>query len=323
MLYLGGLSSYSPCLNFKLIIETTMKKLIIAAGTGFLGNVLIDHFQDKAQEIVILTRGKASKKNNIRYVNWDAKTMTGWEGELEGADVLINLAGKSVDCRYTETNKNEIMASRVDSTVILGKAILQCTNPPAQWLNSSTATIYRYSLDKQMDETTGEIGHDFSMNVAKMWERAFFEADTPNTKKTALRTSIVLGKKGGAFIPLKRLAQLGFGGSQGSGKQFVSWIHEKDFARAVEFIVNNKMEGAVNVVSPIPVRNAQFLATLRHTLKMPFGIPIPEMLLKIGAKIIGTETELVLKSRNVVPKRLIDSGFNFKFGNLEAAFADL
>jgi len=300
-----------------------MKKLIIAAGTGFLGNVLIDHFKDKVQEIVILTRGKATVKNNIRYVSWDAKTMTGWERELEGADVLINLAGKSVDCRYTESNKNEIMASRVDSTVILGKAIQQCSNPPAQWLNSSTATIYRHSTDKQMDEATGEIGHDFSMNVAKMWERSFFEAANPRTKKTALRTSIVLGKKGGAFIPLKRLAQLGFGGRQGSGNQFVSWIHEKDFARAVEFIISTKMEGAVNVVSPAPVRNAQFMATLRTAVKMPIGIPIPEALLKIGAKIIDTETELVLKSRNVIPARLIQSGFIFEHSNLATALASL
>ena len=300
-----------------------MKKLIIAAGTGFLGNVLINHFKDIAQEMIILTRGKAVVQNNIRYVTWDAKTMTGWESELEGADVLINLAGKSVDCRYTETNKNEIMASRVDSTVILGKAIAQCSKPPVHWLNSSTATIYRHSTDKQMDEATGEIGHDFSMNVAKMWERVFFEAATPHTIKTAMRTSIVLGKKGGAFIPLKRLAQMGFGGRQGSGSQFVSWIHEQDFARAVEYVITHKMEGAVNVVSPAPVRNALFMAALRNALSVPFGIPIPEALLKFGAALIGTETELVLKSRNVIPKRLTQTGFLFEYGDLHKALKSL
>jgi uncharacterized protein (TIGR01777 family) len=161
------------------------------------------------------------------------------------------------------------------------------------------------------------------MNVAKMWERSFFDADTPGTKKTALRTSIVLGKKGGAFVPLKRLAQLGCGGRQGSGNQFVSWIHEKDFARAVEFIINTKMDGLVNVVSPTPVRNAIFMATLRTAVKMPIGIPIPEVLLKIGAKIIGTETELVLKSRNVIPARLIQSGFIFEHGDLATALTSL
>ncbi len=300
-----------------------MKKLIIAAGTGFLGNVLIDHFKDKTEEIIILTRRKATTKGNVRYINWDAKTMTGWEHELEGADVLINLAGKSVDCRYTEANKNTIMASRVDSTVILGKAIAKCSKPPVHWLNSSTATIYRHSIDKQMNEATGEIGHDFSMNVAKVWERVFFEAETPRTIKTALRTSIVLGKKGGAFIPLKRLAQLGFGGRQGSGNQFVSWIHEQDFAHAIEYIISTKMEGAVNVVSPAPVRNGLFMAELRNALNMPFGLPVPEALLKIGAAVSGTETELVLKSRNVVPARLIAGGFKFKNGTLAAAINSL
>lgn len=299
-----------------------MKKMIIAAGTGFLGNVLTDHFKDN-YEIVVLTRGRSHITDNVRYINWDAKTMTGWEKELEGADVLINLAGKSVDCRYTETNKSEIMASRVDSTVIIGKAVEQCTYPPRHWLNSSTATIYRHSVDKQMDEATGEIGHDFSMNVAKVWEKAFFRSETPNTIKTALRTSIVLGKKGGAFIPLKKMAQMGFGGKQGSGRQFISWIHEKDFASAIEFIIEREMDGAVNVVSPAPVRNAAFMKTLRKTVGMPVGIPIGEGLLKMGAMIIGTETELVLKSRNVIPKRLTDAGFTFGFGDVATAMGDL
>jgi len=300
-----------------------MKKIIIAAGTGFLGQVLVNHFKNKAEEIVVLTRGKSTIKNTVRYINWDAKTMTGWERELENADVLINLAGKSVDCRYTEKNKNEIMASRVDSTAILNKAVLQCTIPPRHWLNSSTATIYRYSTDKQMDEVNGEIGLDFSMNVARMWEKAFFQTETPHTKKTALRTSIVLGKKGGAFIPLKRLAQLGFGGRQGSGKQFVSWIHEEDFAHAVDFIVGNKLEGVVNVVSPEPIQNADFMEAIRTSRNIPFGIPISTFLLKVGAKIIGTETELVLKSRNVVPKRLLDSGFTFIYSDLYKAISRL
>lgn len=300
-----------------------MKKIIIAAGTGFLGNVLVNHFKKKVQEIVVLTRGKSFTKDNIRYVHWDAKTMTGWESELEGADVLINLAGKSVDCRYNERNKNEILASRIDSTVILNKAVQQCAVPPKHWLNSSTATIYRHSLDKQMDEQTGETGCDFSMNVAKMWERAFFQTDTPKTKKTALRTSIVLGKKGGAFVPLKRLAQVGFGGKQDSGKQFVSWIHEKDFARAVEFIINNEMDGVVNVVSPAPVQNTEFMEALRVTLNVPFGIPISKAMLEFGAKLIGTETELVLKSRNVIPKRLHEAGFKFTYPSLYKAFRNL
>jgi uncharacterized protein (TIGR01777 family) len=300
-----------------------MNKLIIAAGTGFLGQALVNHFKEKSDEIIILTRGKTETKENIKYVNWDAKTFSGWENELENATVLINLAGKSVDCRYNDENKKEILASRIDSTAILNQAVLRCQKPPKHWLNSSTATIYRHSLDKQMDEIEGEIGNDFSMNVAKAWEKAFFEVETPRTLKTALRTSIVLGKNGGAFIPLKTLAKIGFGGKQGTGNQFISWIHEKDFARAIEFILEKEMLGVVNVVSPKPIRNEAFMKLLRKTVKCPIGIPMPEKLLKLGAKIIKTETELVLKSRNVIPKRLRENGFEFEFENIEETFKNL
>lgn len=300
-----------------------MKKIVIAAGTGFLGQVLVDYFKDKCDQIVILTRGKSKKAVNINYVNWNAQTFSGWEKELENADVLINLTGKSVDCRYNEKNKAEILSSRIDSTNILNQAVLQCENPPKHWLNSSTSTIYRFSLDKQMDETTGEIGDDFSMNVAKAWEKTFFETETPQTIKTALRTSIVLGKNGGAFVPIKNLAKLGFGGKQGKGNQFISWIHEADFARALDFIIHEKLTGVVNIVSPTPTPNAVFMKTLCQKLKVPFGFPISKAMLKFGARIIGTETELVLKSRNVIPKRLQENGFEFEYGNLEKAFENL
>lgn len=300
-----------------------MKKLIIAAGTGFLGQVLANHFKDKFEEIIILTRGSSKIKENIRHIKWNAKTFSGWEKELENADVLINLAGKSVDCRYTEENKKEILDSRLESTHILNLAVQQCENPPKHWLNSSTATIYRHSLDKEMDEENGEIGNDFSMNVAKSWEKVFFEIQTPHTKKTALRTSIVLGKNGGAYLPLKNLTKVGFGGKQGKGNQFISWIHEKDFARAVAFIIEKELTGVLNIVSPQPIRNMLFMKTLRKSLGVPTGIPISEKLLKFGAKMIGTETELVLKSRNVIPKRLTENGFTFEFGELKKALEDL
>lgn len=300
-----------------------MQKLVIAAGTGFLGQILVNHFSDVFQEIIILTRGKSKIKNRVKYVNWDAKTLTGWEKVLENADVLINLAGKSVDCRYTPENKKEILDSRIDSTAILNEAVLGCINAPKHWLNSSTSTIYRFSLDKQMDETTGEIGDDFSMNVAKTWEKTFFEVETRRTLKTALRTSIVLGKNGGAFIPIKTLAKIGFGGKQGNGNQYISWIHEKDFALAISFIIQKQITGIVNIVSPKPIANQDFMATLRKIIKMPIGIPIPEFLLKIGAKFIKTETELVLKSRNVIPKRLQENGFQFEYDTLEKAIKNL
>jgi len=300
-----------------------MKKLIIAAGTGFLGQVLVHHFKDKFDEIVILTRGKSQTIDKIKYVNWNARTFSGWENELENATVLINLAGKSVDCRYTKENKKEILLSRIESTKILNKAVLNCKNPPKHWLNSSTATIYRFSLDKQMDEINGEIGNDFSINVALSWEKAFFKTETPNTLKTALRTSIVIGKNGGAFIPLKTLAKTGFGGKQGKGNQFVSWIHEEDFANAVDFIIQKEISGVVNVVSPEPIRNSDFMQKLRKVVGFPFGIPVNIFLLKIGSFIIRTEAELVLKSRNVIPKRLLESGFKFKFKNVDEAFKNL
>jgi len=298
-------------------------KLIIAAGTGFLGQVLINHFQNDFEEIIILTRGNAQTRGPIKYVNWDAKTLTGWEKELENTAVLINLAGKSVDCRYTEENKKEILNSRIESTSILNQAVLQCKNPPRHWLNSSTSTIYRHSEDKQMDEANGEIGNDFSMNVAKAWEKAFFETPTPNTHKTALRTSIVLGRKGGAFIPLRNLTRLGFGGKQGNGNQFISWIHEVDYARAVACIIEKQLNGVVNIVSPTPIRNKDFMKLLRTGLGVSAGIPISLKLLQFGAKIIGTETELVLKSRNIIPKRLQESGFEFEYNNLSKAFENL
>lgn len=298
-------------------------KLIIAAGTGFLGKVLINHFNNKFEEIIVLTRGKSEIKSKIKYVNWDAKSFSGWEKELENADLLINLAGKSVDCRYTEKNKAEIMASRIDSTKILNEAILQCRNPPKHFINSSTATIYRHSEDKEMDEYSGEIGNDFSMNVAKSWEKTFYEVETPKTIKTAIRTSIVLGKNGGAFVPLKKLTQFGLGGKNGNGSQFISWIHEKDFARAIEFIIEKKLSGSINLVSPKPIRNEVFMKKLQKAIGVPFGLSISKSMLEIGATFIKTETELVLKSRNVIPKRLTESGFEFENGDLDKTFKSL
>lgn len=300
-----------------------MSKLIIAAGTGFLGQVLIHHFKNKFEEIVILTRGKSQIIDGIKYANWNAKTFSGWESELENATVLINLAGKSVDCRYTSKNKKAILLSRLESTKILNKAVLNCKNPPKHWLNSSTSTIYRFSLDKQMDEVEGEIGNDFSINVALSWEKAFFKTETPNTLKTALRTSIVLGKNGGALLPLKTLAKIGFGGKQGKGNQWISWIHEDDFARAIEFIIKKEMTGKVNIVSPNPILNTDFMQELRKAVGVPFGIPLNQFFLEIGSFIIRTETELVLKSRNVIPKRLLENGFAFKFENIDPAFQNL
>lgn len=298
--------------------------MVIAGGSGFLGQALIAYFLPKNYEITILSRNVQETGNDaLRYVKWDAKTIDIWITELEGIDVLINLTGKSVDCRYNEKNKAEILNSRVDSTEVLGKAVQACAVPPKVWMNSSTATIYEHSLHKEMTEENGSIGDDFSMNVAKSWEKVFYGSQTPKTFKIALRTSIVLGKSGGAFLPLKSLTKLGLGGTQGNGKQKVSWIHEHDFCRAVEFLLEENKLGTFNVTSPNPIPNKDFMKTIRKVLKVSFGLFQPKWLLKLGARIIKTEAELILKSRFVIPEKLIASGFQFKYPTAEKAIQEI
>lgn len=296
-----------------------MKTIVIAGGTGFLGQVLESYFQDKGDTIKILTR-KPFKQNHIY---WNAKKLDNWTKSLEHVDALINLTGKSVDCRYTSANKKLIHDSRIGATRVLGLAVSSCKFPPKAWLNMSTSTIYEDSYLKKMMEEDGDIGNDFSMNIAKSWEAAFQSISTPQTVKTVLRTSIVLGKNGGALLPLKRLTQLGLGGKQWHGKQKVSWIHETDFARAVHFLIEEQLEGTFNIVSPKPTTNTILMQSLRKAIKIPFGIPQPKWLLNLGAKLIGTEPELVLKSRNVIPKRLTENGFIFLHSDIEIALENL
>jgi len=297
-----------------------MKKIIIAGGSGFLGQVLENYFSQKGYQVKILTRNPI-KENQIL---WDAKTIGNWVSELENSEALINLTGKSVDCRYTEQNKKRIYDSRIESTKIIGEAINLCKKPLKVWFNSSTATIYKHSLDREMTEKNGQKGDDFSMNIAKSWEKAFYGIENPKTRKIVLRTSIVLGKKGGAFIPLKTLTKYGLGGKQGSGNQKVSWIHETDFASAIDFIlVNSSLEGIFNLSVPKPTDNKTLMKTMIQEMNIPFGIPHPKWILEIGAKLIGTETELVLKSRNVVPERLLNQGFKFKYPTLNEAISNL
>jgi len=301
-----------------------MKKIIIAGGSGFLGQVLTNYFQDKVEKIVIFSRSEEKLVGNVHYLLWDGKTLGDWTSSLNNSDVLINLAGKSVDCRYHQKNKDLIMSSRIDATRVLGQAIEMCTNPPKVWLNSSTATIYRHSLVKEMDETTGEIGKGFSVNVATNWEREFFGFSLRNTRQVALRTSIVLGKGGGAFPALLNLTKMGFGGKQGDGKQMVSWIHEEDFVSAVNYIIQQEqIDGVINVVAPKPVTNEKFMQLLRKETGVSFGLPMSKTLLKIGATVIRTEPELILKSRNVIPKRLEESGFQFNYMSVKETLENL
>lgn len=295
-------------------------KIIIAAGTGFLGKNLEKYFTEKGNQVYILTRNP--KRENEIY--WNAKTLGEWKNVLENADVLINLAGKSVDCRYTEKNKKEIYNSRIESTKVLQQAIDESVNKPKIWLNASSATIYIHSETHLNTEENGIIGDDFSMNICKSWEKEFFKIKTENVRKVALRTSIVLGNNGGAFPKLKTITKLGLGGKQGRGNQNVSWIHIDDFCRAIEHIINNEnIVGEINITAPNPLSNKEFMRKLRKEIKIPFGLNAPVWQLEIASIFLKTETELILKSRNVYPEKLIKSGFEFTYSNIESAFNDL
>lgn len=295
-------------------------KIIIAAGTGFLGKNLEKYFTGKGNEVYILTRNP--KRENEKY--WDAKTLGEWKNLLENTDVLINLTGKSVDCRYTEKNKKEIYSSRIDSTKVLQQAVDQCVNTPVLWLNASSATTYIHSETRLNTEENGIIGDDFSMNICKSWEKEFFRVNNATVKKAALRSSIVLGNNGGAFPKLKMITKLGLGGKQGRGTQKVSWIHIDDFCRAVEFIIDNKtISGEINITAPEPLSNEDFMTVLRKEMKIPFGLNAPVWQLEIASVFLKTETELLLKSRNVYPEKLMGNGFEFRYPNAESAFRDL
>lgn len=295
-------------------------KIIIAGGSGFLGNALEKFFTEKQNEVIVLTRNPKKKTD----VFWDAANIGEWTNELNNADVLINMTGKSVDCRYNEKNKKEILESRINSTKILQEAVDKCQNPPKIWLNASSATIYVHAETQLMNEENGIIGDDFSMNICKSWEATFFEKTNPNVRKVALRTSIVMGNDDGAFPKLKTITKLGLGGKQGRGHQIMSWIHVEDFCKAIEHIINDKkIDGVINVTAPNPIKNTDFMKILRTHLHIPFGIPSPVFLLELAAVFINTETELLLKSRNVHPKRLLESGFKFAFPSIELAFQDL
>ncbi|KPH15350.1 TIGR01777 family oxidoreductase [Chryseobacterium sp. ERMR1:04] len=295
-------------------------KIIIAAGTGFLGKNLEQYFTEKGNQVYILTR--SPKRENEIY--WDAKNLGEWKNILESTDVLINLTGKSVDCRYTEKNKKEIYSSRIDSTKILQQAIDQCINTPKVWLNASSATIYTHSETQLNTEENGIIGDDFSMNICKSWEKEFFTAKNENLRKVALRTSIVLGNNGGAFPKLKLITKLGLGGKQGRGNQNVSWIHIDDFCKAVECIISHEnISGPINITAPNPLSNEQFMKELRKEMKVPFGLNAPVWQLELASLFLKTETELLLKSRNVYPEKLIKNGFQFSYPTVESAFNNL
>ncbi len=308
-------------------------KIVIAGGSGQIGTFLAREFHSRGDEVVILSR-QSSGVVPWKVANWDAEQVGDWAELLEGSDLVLNLAGRNVSCRYNDENRRQIIESRTRSTSAVGAAIAKCKVAPRVWLQSSTATIYAHRFDAPNDEDTGIIGGSesdapskwrFSIEVAQAWENTFERAHVPNTRKVALRSAIVLSPdRGGIFDVLLRLVRFGLGGQSGSGKQYVSWIHDRDFAAAIDWIVNHDtICGIVNLSSPFPVTNAELMSTLRNSWGIGFGLPATDWMLELGAVFLNTETELVLKSRRVIPGRLLLSGFNFRFAKWDDASNDL
>lgn len=292
-------------------------KIVIAGGSGFIGRYMSRRFRQMGWEVLTISTTPARG-----YISWsDEPAMV---RALDHAWLVLNLAGKSVDCRYNQKNMDAIFASRTETTRKLGEAIEKCKNPPGLWLNASTGTIYRYSEDIAMTEENGVIGKGFSVEVAKAWEKAFFKFKLPHTRQVALRMAIVLGRGGGALTPYARLVSTGAGGRHGNGRQMFSWIHIEDLFRIVFYIAaNSDFKGVVNCASPQAVTNTKLMKTLREVKGMPLGMPLPRLLLRLGAWLTGTEAELVLKSRWVYPERLLKYGFEFKYPALRSALEDI
>lgn len=307
-------------------------RIVIPGGSGQVGTILARSFHARGDDVVVLSR--APVRMPWRSVTWDARSRGSWVDELDGADVVINLAGRSVNCRYTTANREEIMRSRVESTRVVGEAIAAAPRPPKVWLQASTATIYAHRFDAPNDEEHGVLGGDeanapgtwrFSTEVARAWERAADLAAPGSTRLVKLRTAMVMSPDaGGVFATLLGLVRAGLGGQSGDGRQFVSWMHERDFIAALDWIIAREhLRGAVNVAAPHPLPNAEFMRALREAWGMPIGLPATEWMLEVGAVFLKTETELVLKSRRVVPGTLLEDGFRFEFPEWAGAAQEL
>jgi len=307
-------------------------KIVIPGGSGDVGAVLARALHGEGHEVVVLSRRPRARP--WRVAQWDAATPGAWGKELDGSDVVINLTGRSVNCRYTRQNKREILESRVTPTRLVGEAIAGAGRPPRVWLQASTATIYAHRHDAANDEASGIIGGaepdappawKFSIEVAKAWERALDDAITPRTRKIALRSAMTMSPDPGSiFDTLLWLVRRGLGGQAGDGRQYVSWIHAGDFVRAIKWLIeHDEIDGAVNVAAPNPLPNAEFMRILREAAGVPVGLPAATWMLEIGAVFLRTETELILKSRRVVPGRLLEGRFVFEFPFWPDAARDL
>ncbi len=306
-----------------------MKDVLIFGGSGHMGEALRRHMNPDRYRLTTVTR----TPRNEHEVAWDGKTLGAWTYTLNGADVVINLAGRRVHCRYNEGNLREMMDSRIESTRVLGEAIAACQNPPAVWLQASTATLYAHSFVHGNDEATGVIGGSepgvpkvwgYSIQIAKNWEAELDRAETPLTRKVAMRTAIMMGiDRDSAFDIFSRIARLGLGGKLGNGRQYVSWIHEIDLAFSVEFLIEHGLCGPVNISSPHPLPQAEYAKALREAWGVHVGFPAMPWMIALGAWILNGDSELVMKSRNVLPKRLEEAGFKFQFPYWPDAAKDL
>ena len=300
--------------------------IVIIGANGFLGRYLCRHFARNGREVVAIARRREGWSGDGMFLEWDGESQGPWALALEGAEAVINLAGGTVNCRYTPANRERIVKSRTASTRALGKAIAACRIPPKVWLNASTATWYRHAEDKPQDDWTGEHGTGFSCDVAREWEEAFFAAPVPaETRKLALRIGMVMAnEEDTVFNVLMNLSKRGLGGTMGTGRQKVSWIHMEDFLRAVDFAIADPfLDGAVNVTAPTFPDNRELMKVFRDASGMPLGLPAAEWMLELGARLLGTETELVLKSRWASPVRLRDAGFRWRHPDIGQAVADL
>jgi uncharacterized protein (TIGR01777 family) len=313
-------------------------KIVIPGGSGQVGTLLSRTFHREGHEVVVLSRHAMPRP--WRVISWDGVSFDrAWGAEIDGCDVVINLAGRSVNCRYTPANKRDILDSRVRSTRVVGEAIARASHPPRVWLQASTATIYAHRFDAANDDITGAIGRArggvepddvpkswaFSIDVARAWEDACVQAVTPGTRKVLLRSAMTMSPDpGGIFDTLLALVRRGLGGQAGDGRQFVSWIHEADFVRAVRWLIeHDRIDGPVNLASPHPLPNAAFMRALREAWGTPIGLPATRWMLELGALFMRTDTELILKSRRVVPRRLLDDGFVFTHAHWADAARDL
>jgi uncharacterized protein len=302
-----------------------MPRLVLFGGSGFLGHYLVNDYAAKGWDVVVITRHAPQSDSKARFVAWDARTLGDWVRELEGADAVINLSGRNVNCRFTPENKRQILESRVESTALIASAIAKAHNPPPVWFNASGANIYRHAMKHPMDETSGEVGTGFLVDVCQAWETALFQESLPGTRRIAMRLAMTLGTgKDGIWNAFATLVRLGFGGPMADGKQFVSWVHVRDFVRATHWLIEHpELEGVINIAAPNPLPNGQFLSALRRALHVPYALPVARWQLRLGGLITGTEPELLLKSRRVVPQKLLDSGFTFDFPNWDHAARDI